>query len=104
MWCRQDARDAAVALREHGVFLVPTNLARAAEDYLTAAGSLIPVVPFSTVPGRTRGRHRAHRFSLCVRDITPTFKVNEGRWSTYVPIDRYLRHTGMRILHFGGSA
>ena len=67
VWCPQDARDAAIAAvavhakgvvsgeDSHGVWL---------------SGVIADAMPVSTVPGRTRGRHRAKPLSpIRVRDL-----------------------------------
>ncbi|WP_165691990.1 hypothetical protein [Mycolicibacterium conceptionense] len=54
-----------------------------------------------------RGRHRANKFSLRVKDITPSWKVTrfpgQPMVRPYAPIDRYLRLVGMQHISFGGA-
>lgn len=55
----------------------------------------------------SRGRHRANQFSLRVKDITPSWKVNrfpgQPMVRPYAPIDRYMRLAGMQHITFGGA-
>lgn len=55
----------------------------------------------------SQGRHRANKFSVRVRDLSPTLKVTQDQLGlvvrTYAPIDRYMRLVGMRHITFGGA-
>lgn len=81
VWSPRDAQDAAVAAaavnaKGRPVVAVPAHMANAMEDRLSAHG--IPVWPFVDLPGRTRSRHRANRFSLRVSDLAPKQAAGES--------------------------
>ena len=66
VWSPQDAQDAVVAARAvHAKGLAVGEDQRGV--YLS--GLIVDPMPVSKVPGRTRGRHRAKRFSHRVEDV-----------------------------------